>query len=94
MANAAQIREHMEVVGSDGQHVGTVDKVEGDRIKLTKNDPEAQGQHRYIPLHMVESVEQDAVHLDITAEEARQQATGEDSMGTKGGSMGQAGGAR
>ncbi len=27
MANASQIQEHMEVVGSDGQHVGTVDKV-------------------------------------------------------------------
>ena len=43
MANASQIREHMEVVGSDGEHVGTVDKVEGDRIKLTKDDPQAQG---------------------------------------------------
>jgi hypothetical protein len=33
-----QIKEHMEVVGSDGQHVGTVDGVEDDRIKLTKSD--------------------------------------------------------
>jgi hypothetical protein len=74
----------MEVVGSDGQHVGTVDKVEGDRIKLTKNDPQAQGQHRYIPLHMVESVEL-TVRLDITAEQARQQATGDESMGQAGG---------
>ena len=87
MANASQIREHMKVVGSDGQHVGTVDKVEGDRIKLTKNDPEAGGQHRYISLDMVESVEQDAVRLNMTAEQARQQAMG-------GGSMGQAGGSR
>ena len=30
------IKEHMEVIGADGVHVGTVDKVEGDRIKLTK----------------------------------------------------------
>ena len=86
MANASQIREHMEVVGSDGQHVGTVDRVEGDRIKLTKNDPQAQGQHHYIPLDTVASVEQNAVRLNLTADEARQQAMG------GGGSMGQAGG--
>ena len=30
------IREHMEVVGSDDEHVGTVDRVAGDRIILTK----------------------------------------------------------
>ena len=39
---ASKVREHMKVVGSDMQPVGTVDKVEGDRIKLAKNDPEAQ----------------------------------------------------
>ena len=36
MTNFSQIREHMEVIGADGVHVGAVDKVEGDRIKLTK----------------------------------------------------------
>lgn len=82
MANESQIREHMEVLGSDGQHVGTVDKIEGDRIKLTKNDPQAQGQHRYISLDTVESVDEDAVWLSLTAEQAQQQ------------SMGQAGGSR
>lgn len=87
MANASQIREHMEVVGSDGQHVGTVDKVEEDRIKLTKNDPQAQGQHHYIPLHMVASVEQNAVRLDRSAEQARQHVMGGGSMGQAGGSM-------
>ena len=86
MANASQIREHMDVVGSDGQHVGTVDRLEGDRIKLTKNDPLAQGQHHYIPLDMVASVEQNSVRLNLPADEARQQAMG------GGGSMGHAGG--
>ena len=33
-----EIKEHMEVIGADGVHVGTVDKVEGGRIKLTKKD--------------------------------------------------------
>ena len=85
MANASQIREHMDVVGSDGQHVGTVDRVEGDRIKLTKDDPQSQGQHHYIPLSSVASVEDDEVQLNMSAQEARQQAMG-------GGRMGQAGG--
>ena len=76
MANASQIREHMEVLGSDGQHVGTVDKVEGDRIKLTKNDPKAHGQHHYIALDTVESVD-DAVWLNLTAEQAQQQSMGQ-----------------
>jgi len=65
---------------------------EGDRIKLTKNDPQAQGQHHYISLDMVESIEQNAVRLNMTAEQARQQAMGGGSMG--GSSMGQAGGSR
>ena len=38
MAGRDDIREHMDVIGADGVHVGTVDKVEGDRIKLTKAD--------------------------------------------------------
>ena len=84
MANASQIREHMEVVGSDGQHVGTVDKLEGERIKLTKSDPQAQGQHHYLPLDTVASVEQNAVRLNMPAEQARRHMMG--------GSMGQAGG--
>lgn len=88
MAKASEIREHMEVIGSDGQHVGTVDKVEGDRIKLTKNDPQAQGQHHYIPLSAVASVEGDEVELNMSADEARQQAMGGGRMGQAGGSMG------
>jgi hypothetical protein len=54
---------------------------------LTKNDPQAQGQHHYIPLDMVASVEQNAVRLNLSAEQARKQVMG-------GGSMGQAGGSR
>ncbi len=33
-----QIKENMEVIGADGVHVGTVDRIEGDRIKLKKSD--------------------------------------------------------
>jgi hypothetical protein len=45
------IREHIKVLGSDGVHVGTVDHPEGrDQVKLTKNDPDAGGEHHFIPL--------------------------------------------
>jgi hypothetical protein len=50
-----EIAEHMEVVGSCGNHVGTVDKVEGDRIKLTKNDS-PDGQHHYLPVAAIQEV--------------------------------------
>ena len=33
-----EIKEHMEVIGADGVHIGTVDRIEGNRIKLTKKD--------------------------------------------------------
>ena len=67
------IRSHMKVIGSDRQPVGTVDHVEGDRIKLAKNDPQAGGRHHYIPADWVDSVEGDEVCLRQKAQEARQQ---------------------
>ena len=65
-----EIRQHMMVHalgagsmnGVAGDHIGTVDSVEGDRIKLTKNDS-PDGQHHYIPLAWVKSVEGNTVHL-------------------------------
>ena len=63
MTNTSNIREHMEVIGSCGAHVGTVDRVEGKSIKLAKNDPKAGGQHHWLPLEWVERVDQQ-VHLN------------------------------
>lgn len=71
MVDTAQIKEHMEIKGSDGEHVGTVDRVEGQRIKLTKSDPAAGGQHHYIDLGMVDTIEGGAVCLHKTADEAK-----------------------
>jgi hypothetical protein len=71
--NTTDIREHMKVIGSDRQPVGTVDKVEGDRIKLAKNDPQAGGRHHYIPSDWVDSVEGEEVCLRQKAQEAQQQ---------------------
>jgi len=64
--------EGMEVVGSDGQHVGTVDKVRADRIILTKSDPNAGGHHHSIPCSWVDKVE-DKVTINKTLEEATRQ---------------------
>jgi len=64
--------EGMEVVGSDGQHIGTVDKVRGDRIILTKSDPNAGGHHHSIPCGWVDKVE-DKVMINKTLEEATRQ---------------------
>lgn len=70
MINPSQIIEHMEVVGSDGQHVGTVDKL---AIKLTKSDPAAQGQHHILPLDTVASIEGGKLVLNVPAAQAAQQ---------------------
>ncbi|MGE7205251.1 DUF2171 domain-containing protein [Sphingomonas sp. NPDC019816] len=68
----SKVKEHQEVVGSDGSHVGTVDKMRGDRILLTKNDRDAGGQHHSIPSRWLKSVD-DKVTLTKTAEEAKAQ---------------------
>lgn len=58
-AMASQIKEHMEIVGSNDQYFAIVDDVEGDAIKVTKDE---QGQHHYIPMAWVERVDEH-VHL-------------------------------
>ncbi|WP_322964263.1 DUF2171 domain-containing protein [Sphingomonas fuzhouensis] len=75
MVDVSQIKEHAEVIGADGVHVGTVDHVDGDRIKLTKNDSpqteDGQGaKHHYLPIGLVAEVEGDQVRLSATAQNA------------------------
>ena len=65
-----RVNEHMEVVGSDGSHVGTVDKVRGDRILLTKSDSDSGGHHHSIPSRWIQSVD-DRVMLRKSAAEAQ-----------------------
>jgi hypothetical protein len=69
MSELSNIREHMEVIGADGVHIGTVDKVEGGRIKLTKNDSgegHHMGHHHYVPGGLVAGIEGDKVRLSST----------------------------
>lgn len=76
MIDTSSIREHMEVVGADGVHLGTVDHMEGDRIKLTRKDSGEgahKGHHHYIPASLVAEVDGRKVWLsansDVVADE-------------------------
>ena len=71
MIQPSEIREHMEVVGSDGGHVGRVDKVMGDEIELTKLDLGSGLRHHMIPLTWVELIDQDTVRLNMTKDAAK-----------------------
>jgi len=71
MADLSAIKEHMDVIGADGVHIGTVDKVEGDRIKLTKAESGAhRDHHHYISAGLVAEVEGDKVRLSANAANA------------------------
>jgi len=67
---AMEIKEHMEVIGADGVHVGTVDRVEGGRIKLTKKDSgegSHKGHHHFIDKGLIAEVEGNRVRLSANA---------------------------
>ena len=67
--DTSQIKDHMEVVGSDGAHVGIVDHLDGDKIKLTHHDSNADGKHHFLPLTAIAKVDE-FVTLSMTADEA------------------------
>jgi hypothetical protein len=70
MADPGKIKEHMEVIGADGVHVGTVDRVDGNRIKLTTQDSgmgSHKGHHHFIDLSLVADVEGQKVRLSANA---------------------------
>ncbi len=71
MADLSQIQPHMEIFGADGVRLGTVDKVEGGRIKLTRQDSGSHsGHHHYISGGLVAAVEGDRVRLSANADNA------------------------
>ena len=67
----ARVQEHWEVVGSDGQHVGTVDHVKDDQLELTKTDRDADGRHHLVPSSWIATVDDGRVVLARTADEAK-----------------------
>ncbi len=70
MAEASQIREHMEVVSADDHHVGRVDHVRGTEIELAGLDLQAMGKHHKIPMSWVDWVD-DKVHLNLNRDDAK-----------------------
>jgi hypothetical protein len=73
MVDTSKIKEHMKVVGADGAPVGTVDRVEGSRIKLTRKDSgegSHKGHHHYIPTGLVAEIEGDKVRLSANGDVA------------------------
>ena len=73
MVDTTQIKEHAEVIGADGVHVGTVDHLDGNRIKLTKADSgegSHAGHHHYISLGLVADIEDGKVRLSATGANA------------------------
>ena len=71
MMQSSEIREHMEVVGSDGGHVGRVDHVIGDEIELAKMDLGAGLKHHMIPMSWVDRLDGDKVCLSMTKDAAK-----------------------
>ena len=73
MADLSQVKEHAEVIGADGVHVGTVDHVDGNRIKLTRPDSgmgSHKGHHHYISGGLIAEVEDGVVRLSANADVA------------------------
>jgi len=66
-----QVREHMEVVGSDDEQVGTVDHVAGDRLILAKSDPDSGGAHHSLSCSDIDRVEGQRVILGCDASQAK-----------------------
>ncbi len=69
MSALDQVREHMQVIDAEGTPLGKVDRIEGDRIKLTRDSSgqgSHEGHHHFIPAGLVAEVEGDVVRLSAT----------------------------
>ena len=67
MFEKIRIKEHMEIANSEGLHVGTVDAVQDDKIKLTKSDS-MDDMHHFL---MIDDVEEISDNRIILKKEAR-----------------------
>lgn len=62
--------DHLQVKDKNGEHVGTVDHLQGDQLKLTRSDS-TDGKHHYVPLSQVESMDEVAVYLNVPRSELK-----------------------
>ena len=69
MSSLEQVREYMQVIGADGVPLGTVDRVDEHRIKLTRADSDLAhtDHHHYVPGGLIAEVEGDIIRLSATA---------------------------
>ncbi len=70
MIDPSQIHEHMEVVGSDGEHIGTVDHLEGRVRVLLTHYSSRSGQFHQIPIEWIDEVRDCKLWLNKTRAEA------------------------
>jgi hypothetical protein len=71
MVDLTQISEHMEIIGADGVHIGTVDKVEGGRIKLIKADSGSHSDHHhYLSQGLIAGIQGNQVRLSASGNSA------------------------
>ncbi len=62
MFEKLRIKEHMEIADNSGQHIGTVDEVVDDRIKLTKSDS-SDGAHHFIAIDQIDRIDDNRIYL-------------------------------
>lgn len=62
MFEKLRIKEHMEVTDAKGRHVGTVDDVKDETIKLTKSDS-LDGKHHILSLGDVDRIDDNRIYL-------------------------------
>jgi hypothetical protein len=72
MMHVQDIHEGLKVIGSDGGHVGTVDALVGQLLKLKKNDPASGGTHHFLDIGLIADIENDTARLLVTADDAKQ----------------------
>jgi hypothetical protein len=65
MIDKNQIKPHVPVVANDNRIVGKVDHVQGNSLKLTRDE---KGKHHLIPLDWIEKID-DKVHVNKPLEE-------------------------
>ena len=72
MSSLERVREHMQIIGADGVPLGTVDRVEGNRIKLVRADSGVAhtDHHHYISGGLIADIEGDTVRLSANADVA------------------------
>lgn len=66
MFEKLRIKEHMEIADANGQHLGTVDELDGDTIKLTRSDS-GDGRHHFVALDSVDRIDDNRIYLKAGA---------------------------